>query len=489
MRWQPIEPLPAVNSAVAPILATVDSLRRAWEEALESSTAEEREAAQARRLRRHAVETGIIERLYEVDWGTTEVLVAEGLSMEVANRAGGISAQTLQIIRDRYDALELLTSLAQEGTELSVYLIRQLHQISTRHQHTYEARHQFGCVFQRPLRHGERKQQPNHVRRPDGSVLEYAPPEHVQSEMEQLVEIHRESADAHPLVRAAWLHHRFIQIHPFEDGNGRVARALTLLVLPRDRYAPPVVDRRERTSYLTALDTANDGDLSELVRFFGRLEIAALQSTLTQPVALVRDAEPTALVDALVRQLRDLRDAASVEKRTAAEQLATEVHAAVVAYLDGQARSFRRSLSQLDPAAKASVTYGRPPDDKARYWRRQIIAAANSIDFYTNLADGAWWARLQMEALGERLRYLAFVQKVGHGETGVLALTVFAELVRPEPDEVAAAVEPEPVLELGPTDSVTFAYTDRFAERYAEVEDLLRRTLRDAVESFVTRLG
>jgi hypothetical protein len=273
MRWQPIEPLPPVNGAVQPILDTVDSLRRAWEEALESSTAEERAAARDKRLRRHAVETGIIERLYEVDWGTTEMLVAEGLSMEVANRAGGISAETLQIIRDQYDALEFLTSLAQEGTELSVYLVRQLHQIITRHQYTYEARDQFGRVFQRPLRHGEWKQQPNHVRRPDGSVLEYAPHEHVQSEMERLVALHQESAGAHPLVRAAWLHHRFIQIHPFEDGNGRVARALTLLVLLRDHYAPLVVDRRERTSYLAALDTANAGDLSALVRFFGRLEI------------------------------------------------------------------------------------------------------------------------------------------------------------------------------------------------------------------------
>src|SRR5262249_8689843 len=201
--------------------------------------------------------------------------VAEGLSTEVANRAGGIPEETLQLIRDQYDALEFLTSLAQEGTELSVYLIRQLHQIITRHQYTYEARNQFDRVFQRPLRHGEWKQQPNHVRRPDGSVLEYAPPEHVQSELERLVAVHRESAGAHPLGPAAWLHHRFIQIHPFEDGNGRVARALTLLVLLLDHYAPLVVDRRDRESYIAALDVANDGDLSVLVRLFGRLEIAA----------------------------------------------------------------------------------------------------------------------------------------------------------------------------------------------------------------------
>ena len=62
-------------------------------------------------------------------------------------------------------------------------------------------------------------------------------------------------------------------------------------------------------------------------------------------------------------------------------------------------------------------------------------------------------------------------------------------MLRPGADGTPVAVEPEPALELSPTDSVTFAYTDRFAERYPEVEDLLRRTLRDAVVSFVTRLG
>src|SRR5262249_25785377 len=168
--------------------------------------------------------------------------------------------------------------------------------------------------------------------------------------------------------------------------------------------------------------------------FFGRLEIAALQSTLTQPVASVREAEPTAVVDAFVKRLRDLRTAASAEKRAAVERLATEVHGGVVAYLVAQAKALEQSLRQLEPRARVRVTEAKPPDDRARYWRRQIIAAANSLDFYQNLADGAWWVSLLMEALGERLRYLAIVQKVGHGETGVLALTVYAELARPESD-------------------------------------------------------
>lgn len=47
----------------------------------------------------------------------------------------------------------------------------------------------------------------------------------------------------HPLLTAAWLHHRFTQIHPFEDGNGRVVRALLTWHLVREDYLPVVVKR------------------------------------------------------------------------------------------------------------------------------------------------------------------------------------------------------------------------------------------------------
>jgi len=219
------------------------------------------------------------------------------------------------------------------------------------------------------------------------------------------------------------------------------------------------------------------------------LEIVALQSTLTQPTRAPRDIDAAAVLDTYVQRLRALRDAASAEKQVAVGRLADAVQAGVAAYLDSQVKALEGPLRQIDTNASVRLREARPPSELARYWRRQIIAAAISMDFYANLAGGAWWVSLQMEALGERLRYLAFVQKVGHGETGVLALTVFAELVRPESDETRAAGEPEPLLELSPTDSVTFAYTDVFAARHAEVEDLLRRTLRSAVETFATRLG
>lgn len=42
--------------------------------------------------------------------------------------------------------------------------------------------------------------------------------------------------DVHPLIRAAILHLEFVSVHPFTDGNGRVARLLTQLQLYRDNW-------------------------------------------------------------------------------------------------------------------------------------------------------------------------------------------------------------------------------------------------------------
>jgi len=475
-RWQPIAPVPKVNGTLEPLLKTVDSLRSAWEDALQYYSSEELTEARNRRLRRHAVETGIIERLYELDWGTTEALVAEGLTSEAANRAGGIHEGTLLVIRSQYEALEYLAELAQEGSSLSVRVIRELHTIITRHQSTYEARDQLGRIFQAPLRHGEWK---NH----DCLPLQ------VQSEMERLIKLYEDEADAHPLVRSAWLHHRFIQIHPFEDGNGRVARALTLLVLLRDRYAPLVVDRRQRETYIAALDAANEGDLGDLIRLFARLEIAALQSTLTQPVGLASQPDAASVVRAYAGRLRQIQDATSQEKARGVKRVADEIAARITNYLDEQRQELHESLRTIDPAAWAAIGSAAPPDERSRWWRRQIIQTARAIDFYTNLGGGTWWTRLQLEALGDRLRFLTAVQKVGHGDSGVLAVTVYAERVHPDSDEMSVTSEPESILSLSPTDSVSLAYNDVPSERWPEVEELLQRKLREAVEYFVERLG
>ena len=79
--------------------------------------------------------------------------------------------------------------------------------------------------------------------------------------MDRLLAMHREHGQrgVAPEVEAAWLHHRFTQIHPFQDGNGRVARALATLVMIRAGWFPLVVTDAGRADYIEALEIADGG--------------------------------------------------------------------------------------------------------------------------------------------------------------------------------------------------------------------------------------
>ena len=71
----------------------------------------------------------------------------------------------------------------------------------------------------------------------------------------------------HPVVYAAKLHKDFVFIHPFVDGNGRVARLLMNLVLMQAGYIIAVIPPLKRSEYISALEKAhkNDADFIELI--------------------------------------------------------------------------------------------------------------------------------------------------------------------------------------------------------------------------------
>lgn len=490
MRWRDVEPLPEINGDLSAVLANVDVLREAWEDVLSRESPEDFAESRQRSLRRHAIETGIIERLYDVDWGVTEALVAEGLTAEVAEREGGIDDDVLALIRSQFEALEFMAEAAREGTPLTVWFVRQLHGAITRDQATYTATDTIGRIVEAPLHHGQWKTWPNHVRRPDGTFLEYTPPDQVQPQMERLVELYRESAAVHPVVRAAWLHHRFICIHPFEDGNGRVARALTLLSLLQARYAPLVVDRRDREEYIESLDEANEGDLRRLIRLFSRLEIVALRGELERPARpTVPASGAVSVARAYAGRIRDLRAVDTAEVALRAAELAARVQERLIPFLRELGNGVKDAFREVDPEAYCTLANAAPPEQQATYWRRQIISAAREVDFYTNLAQGSWWVRLHLTVLGQTLRYLVAVQKVGHGETGVLAVTAYAESLVPESPDETDAHTPEPLLDLKPTDSVTLVYTHDVDSHWEEIDQLIDQTLSAAVSRFARGLG
>jgi len=407
---------------------------------------------------------------------------------------GAVSEDVLDIVRSQYDALQFLAAAARQGRDVSVSLIKELHVALTGHQTTYSASGPNGISFQATLHHGEWKTQPNHVTRPDGSRLEDTPPDQVQSQMDQLVELHRSYRNKDAIVQVSWLHHRFVCIHPFEDGNGRVARCLTLLGLLKNDLAPLVVDRRERDRYLRSLDQANEGDLRPLIRFFAELEIVALRSELERPAdaihTLASGGGPLAVLDASISRLRELQVSAGAQDRaTGIAALANGVHSRLRNFLEDLVDKFGERLREgIDPDARAWLTNAAPPDEKARYWRRQVVRAARSVDFFANLQDGTWWTGLHIVALGQSLRHLVFLQKVGRGETGVLALTVYAEIASTANDEGTRS-EAEPVVISTPTETVTWIHTDSPEARWQNVVEVVDTTLASSLATFTAGLG
>jgi fido (protein-threonine AMPylation protein) len=492
--WRPIAPLPEGYGQENGSIAALDALRQEWDRRLSALTEDERTRIRHRTLRRLAVETGILERLYEVDWGLTLTLVAEGFTRDVVERAGGtVDDRTLATLRAQLDSLGIVLDFVRSNRALSTAFIKELHQAITRTQDTYIVTDVLGRVVEAELVKGAWKTQPNHVLRHDNTLLEYAPPEHVSAEMDRLIEMWSDlgRSVAHPIVKAAWLHHRFVQIHPFADGNGRVARALTLLVLEKARYAPLVVDRWHRAEYLKALDAANEGRLDDLIRLFGKLEGAALTSELERPEELPSTGLAIDVAHTLAAQLAELKKRRESEAQKALEPRAIAVSGRMRAWFDRK-REELLAVFRARGLAEAEIlsTSEFPPSQKNQWFRWQTIDSAHTAGHYADFRFYTGWCNLRVRIERLQLRYVASIHGAGR-DIGVMAVTTFAELEPyPEPsDESGGAPAREYILTT--KDAFRFVHTealDEINKRGSELEALLDEGLAEALSHLLKKI-
>ena len=281
--WRPIEDIPPLDDKARAAEDELRELAAAWQKRSAEMDPEELAKFNRELNREWAIETGLIEFAYYLERGTTRLLVERGFNEGlIPHRNGQHPAEVAAMLRDHENVICELFDFANSDRELSVGYIKRLHAEMLRNQKTVKGVDQFGNVTQVPMNHGAFKMRPNNPHTPDGKLHEYCPWEQTASEMDRLMEMHRTHSAGSPLARAAWLHHRFVQIHPFEDGNGRVARCLASLVFIRSGLFPMVVMNEDRGKYLDALDDANRGDLSPFIlrlaewqkRYFAKAGIA-----------------------------------------------------------------------------------------------------------------------------------------------------------------------------------------------------------------------
>jgi Fic family protein len=181
--------------------------------------------------------------------------------------------QVISLIQDQEATIEGLFDFVGGQRELSTFYVKQLHQLLTRSQESTEALvPSTGQIIRVLLIQGDWKQQPNNPLRSDGMIHRYCSPEQVAFEMDQLIAWHHQHQlqKIPPEVEAVWLHHRFTQIHPFQDGNGRVAWCLASLVFIEARWFPLVLTRDDRAIYVEASEQADRGNLTNLIGLFSK---------------------------------------------------------------------------------------------------------------------------------------------------------------------------------------------------------------------------
>lgn len=130
-------------------------------------------------------------------------------------------------------------------------------------------------------RAGLYKRSPNRMIRQSGGVRWGAPVSRTPQEMARYLRELRgkKFLAAHPVLQASYSHYSLVLIHPFADGNGRVARSLAGTFLYRSTSIPVLSLNQDRGKYLSALRAADLGNFKNFVNLVQESSIASAVRT------------------------------------------------------------------------------------------------------------------------------------------------------------------------------------------------------------------
>jgi len=185
--------------------------------------------------------------------GNTLTLQETKLVLEEGITIGGKSVREHLEATNLAEAYDLTESIAKEKREIDHTTMQQIHEVVVRGIKVDAGKYRIHNV------------------RISGATK--TPPDFskVTRMMDDLIAMLKDKEKKeHPVKTAAFLHHKLVEIHPFTDGNGRVARLLTNLFLVKESYPPIVLRKEERGKYYRFLRLADGGNLEPFANFIAK---------------------------------------------------------------------------------------------------------------------------------------------------------------------------------------------------------------------------
>ncbi len=229
----------------------------------------------------------IVMQKFRLDWNYHSNKI-EGNSLSYGETKAlilfGITAQGKPLkdhieITGHNEAVKWIEELVHQDFPIHETFIRKLHELLLKEPYWVNAITSDGQPTKKLVNVGQYKKEPNHVLTKTGEIFRFATPEETPAKMHDLIEWFRtkqNESDLSPVILAAEFHYKFIRIHPFDDGNGRLARILMNLILMQYGFPPVIIKTEDKAAYYSALQQADAGLFEPFVEYIVQNEIRSL---------------------------------------------------------------------------------------------------------------------------------------------------------------------------------------------------------------------
>jgi Fic family protein len=299
-------------------------------------------------------------------------------------------------------AIDELIEISQGSRSVTEAFIRNLHTLILRERYLSQAETAEGVKTTKWIEVGQYKTASNHVKTATGEIFRFAEPMDVPEKMRELCQKINDSpltSDTSALIQAAKLHYDFVLIHPFDDGNGRMARLMMNLMLIRYGFPPAIVKTEDKSNYFSALRQADGGQIEVFVEYIAGCVCTSLKTMLAGARGESID-EPDEQ-DRQIKMLERLLDqkVGKVSKMRDAESVAEVFHrffSPCAKRLDLAARRFESMYLKLETSAahmggytrsKDAESFERPLNTDLQYIESCLADVTSTLMFFASFSN------------------------------------------------------------------------------------------------------